>query len=57
MRESFFLSEADKCRSQAREYAGRPESHFLLRVADSFEKLATYQPAPEVRPHVQRASV
>jgi hypothetical protein len=35
-----FADQASKCREQARQYAGRPEQTFLLRVANAFEDLA-----------------
>jgi len=34
-----FLSDAAKCRAQAKQYAGRPEEAFLLRIATEFELL------------------
>jgi hypothetical protein len=39
MRKLFFGDEAKACRRQALQFAGRPEAHFLLRVARSFEEL------------------
>lgn len=36
-----FKEQADKCRKQANEFAGRPEAPFLLRVASAFDELAT----------------
>ena len=36
-----FQDEAEDCRRKAREYPGRPEAAFLLRVAKEFERLAT----------------
>lgn len=36
-----FKEQAENCRKQAGEYAGRPEAPFLLRVASAFEQLAT----------------
>lgn len=35
-----FKDQAEKCRQQACEYAGRPEAPFLLRVASAFDDLA-----------------
>jgi hypothetical protein len=35
-----FKEQAEKCRKQAGEFAGRPEAPFLLRVASAFEELA-----------------
>jgi hypothetical protein len=35
-----FVSEAVKCRENARRYRGRPEEPFLLRLAEGFEELA-----------------
>jgi hypothetical protein len=37
-----FREQADKCRKQANEFAGRPEAPFLLRVASAFEELADH---------------
>jgi hypothetical protein len=45
-----FREQAEKCRKQADEFAGRPEAPFLLRVASVFEELAS-EPAPHVRAH------
>jgi hypothetical protein len=39
MRKRSFGHEAEKCRRQAEQFAGRPEALFLLRVARSFEEL------------------
>jgi len=36
-----FKEQAEKCRKQANEFAGRPEAPFLLSVASAFDKLAT----------------
>jgi hypothetical protein len=35
-----FKEQAEHCRSQANEYAGRPEAPFLLRIASAFDELA-----------------
>jgi hypothetical protein len=35
-----FKEQAENCRRQACEYAGRPEAPFLLRVASAFDELA-----------------
>jgi hypothetical protein len=35
-----FKEQADKCRQQASEFAGKPEAPFLLRVASAFDDLA-----------------
>jgi hypothetical protein len=35
-----FKEQAEKCRRQACEFAGRPEAPFLLRVATAFDELA-----------------
>lgn len=35
-----FREQAEQCRKQASEYAGRPEAPFLLRVASAFDELA-----------------
>lgn len=34
-----FTEEAEKCRSQALAYLGKPEAPFLLRVARAFDEL------------------
>jgi hypothetical protein len=34
-----FVSDAAECRAQAKQYVGRPEEAFLLRVAREFELL------------------
>jgi hypothetical protein len=36
-----FKEQAEKCRKQASEFAGRPEAPFLLSVASAFDMLAT----------------
>ena len=35
-----FKEQAENCRKQANEFAGRPEAPFLLRVASAFDELA-----------------
>lgn len=35
-----FISEAVKCRQQAKRFSGRPEEPFLLRLASAFEELS-----------------
>lgn len=35
-----FKEQAENCRKQASEYAGRPEAPFLLSVASAFDELA-----------------
>ena len=35
-----FREQAENCRKQASEFAGRPEAPFLLRVASVFDELA-----------------
>jgi hypothetical protein len=35
-----FKEQAEQCRKQANEFAGRPEAPFLLRVASAFDELA-----------------
>ena len=35
-----FREQADQCRRQASEFAGKPEAPFLLSVASAFEELA-----------------
>jgi hypothetical protein len=39
MRNRSFGDEAEACRKQAAQFAGRPEAQFLLRIAHSFEEL------------------
>lgn len=39
MRNRSFVDEAEACRQQAAQFAGRPEATFLLRLARSFEEL------------------
>ena len=34
-----FKEQAEKCRKQADEFAGRPEAPFLLKVARAFDEL------------------
>jgi len=36
-----FTTDANRCRRQAIEFAGRPEHAFLLRVAQAFDELAS----------------
>jgi hypothetical protein len=36
-------NEAESCRQMAREFAGRPEEPFLLRLASAMEELALIQ--------------
>ena len=45
----FFTEEAEKCRSQALAYIGKPEAPFLLRVARAFDKLAIDRTDPPGR--------
>jgi hypothetical protein len=51
MRNQSYSDEAEACRRQAAQFAGRPEARFLLRVARSFEEL---EAASSVR--IDRAS-
>lgn len=44
----FFAEEAEKCRSQASAFAGKPEAPFLLRIARAFDELALDHPARDV---------
>ena len=46
MRIDSYIDEAKACRRQAKQFAGRPEAGFLLRIARSFEEL---EGAPRVR--------
>lgn len=45
-----FKEQADKCRVQASEFAGRPEAPFLLRVASVFDELAIEADARLITP-------
>jgi len=36
-----FQEQAESCRRQATQYAGKPEAPFLLRVARAFDELAS----------------
>ena len=45
-----FKEQAEKCRRQAGEFAGRPEAPFLLRVASAFDELATEADARLIAP-------
>jgi hypothetical protein len=49
MRKQSFVDEAEACRRQAAQFAGRPEAQFLLRVARSFEELEAVA-RPRTRP-------
>lgn len=40
MRNQTLINEAESCRQRAKEFAGRPEQPFLLRLAEAFEELA-----------------
>lgn len=41
-----FKEQAESCRRQANDYAGRPEAPFLLSVARAFDELATKNDSP-----------
>jgi len=43
MRKISLKKEAASCRRMARDFAGRPEEPFLLRVANAMEELALVQ--------------
>jgi hypothetical protein len=51
----FFTEEAEKCRSQALAYIGKPEAPFLLRVARAFDQLAIDKPPVPVKRRAARA--
>ena len=52
---SSFAQEASKCREQAREFAGRPEQPFLLRISEAFEELSSRERESAVlRPPTKR---
>jgi hypothetical protein len=36
-----FQEQAESCRRQATQYAGKPEAPFLLRIARAFDELAS----------------
>lgn len=40
-----FTEEAEKCRTQALSYLGKPEAPFLLSVARAFDQLESSKPA------------
>ena len=50
MRNCSYRDEAEACRRHAAQFAGRPEGHFLLRVAQLFEELAAAQCFGETHP-------
>lgn len=50
MRNCSYGDEAEACRRQAVQFAGRPEGHFLLPVAQLFEELAAAPRFGESRP-------
>jgi len=52
-----FRDQADQCRKQACEFAGRPEAPFLLSVASAFEELATEADARLITPAEHSARV
>ncbi len=41
-----FKEQAESCRRQANDYAGRPEAPFLLSVARAFDELASKNDSP-----------
>ena len=49
-----FREQAEKCRRQANEFAGRPEAPFLLRVASAFDDLAVESDARLIVPEQAR---
>ena len=51
-----FKEQAEKCRRQAGEFAGRPEAPFLLRVASAFDELAMEADARLITRRVQQAA-
>lgn len=54
-----FKEQAEKCRRQAGEFAGRPEAPFLLRVASAFDELAIepHTAATSRRAHLPRQNI
>jgi hypothetical protein len=46
-----YAEEAEQCRRQAQRYQGRPEQHFLLHVASSFDQLAAKRVTTEASRH------
>lgn len=54
MRNRSYVDEAEACRRQAAQFAGRPEATFLLRVARSFEELEFGEPGAGRRGHESR---
>jgi hypothetical protein len=52
-----FKQQAENCRKQASEFAGRPEAPFLLRVASAFDELALVdEAAAHVRAEVRQSA-
>jgi hypothetical protein len=52
-----FKQQAENCRKQASEFAGRPEAPFLLRVASAFDELAMVdESAVHVRAEVRQSA-
>lgn len=45
-----FREQAEQCRRQASEFAGRPEAPFLLSVASAFDELAIEADARLITP-------
>jgi hypothetical protein len=46
MRKELLQKEASACRKMAKEFAGRPEEAFLLKVASTMEELAVVESSP-----------
>jgi len=46
MRSQILENEAEECRRKAIDYAGKPEAQFLLRLARSFDELASQHVLP-----------
>jgi hypothetical protein len=42
-----FRGEAERCRRSAKQFDGRPERPFLLRLASAFEELALMKDRPQ----------
>jgi hypothetical protein len=52
-----FREQAENCRKQASEFAGRPEAPFLLRVASVFDELAVDDAATQLHVEARGAPV
>jgi hypothetical protein len=51
-----FKEQAESCRRQANQYAGRPEAPFLLRIASVFDELATVDSSRMAQTHRRKTA-